>query len=134
MNNLSKIILLLSLTFTNFIVLAESSANNLSDPNKAIQVSQKDSQFNITLAANPTTGYVWLLEKYDPNFVTVVKHVFQAPDTKLVGAGGVDVWTFKLTPVAFSAPHILKIKLLYARPWLAQQQGGEGKEFTVVTH
>lgn len=113
---------------------AKAPANNIfTDPNKTIMVSAKDPQFTITLKSNPTTGYMWFLEKYDTNLVTVVSHQYQPPTSQLVGAGGKDVWTFKLNSIAFSAPHLLQLNMVYARPW-AIEQGRKETVFNVVSN
>jgi predicted secreted protein len=141
MLNLKKTILSLILTgFVSVVAHATTATQSppadtgFTDPAKAIMVSAKASQFSIVLHANPTTGYMWFLEKYDPNFITVVNHLYQPPtDTRLVGAGGKDIWVFKLNPAAFSAPHMLKINMVYARPW-AIDQGRKETVFNVVSH
>lgn len=109
----------LLLMFTNFVIGAENSGNKtpVSDPAKTIMVEQKAPQFTIVLASNPTTGYSWFIQQYDPALVQVVKRVYHPPVGTLVGAGGSETWTFKLKSVAFVAPHILTVKLLYARAW-----------------
>jgi len=103
---------------------AENTANTVpqntspaSDPAKTIIVTPKTPQFTITLASNPTTGYSWLLYHYNPFLVQIVKHVYRPPTSTLVGAGGTDIWIFKLKPAAFAAPQITKISLIHARPW-----------------
>jgi inhibitor of cysteine peptidase len=136
MFTLNKIFLLVASVVMASIFTAANAASKstdiFSDPNKTILVTDKAPQFTIVLHANPTTGYSWTVAKYNPVFIKVVKHVYQAPNTQLIGAGGVDVWTFRAKPLAFSAPHRLAINMLYVRPWEAQ---GESKSlmFMLVT-
>ena len=70
--------------------------------------------FNVTLASNPTTGYSWALAKpLDPKLLTLVTNIYQRPETRLVGAGGQEVWTFK----ADGGVGRTDIALKYVRPW-----------------
>jgi inhibitor of cysteine peptidase len=132
MKHFKKILLIALSCLVLSVNAAPVTDNNFTDPSKTIQASQKNPQFTITLRSNPTTGYMWFLDKYNANFITVVEHRYQPPISQLVGAGGKDVWTFKLTPAAFTAPHLLKIKMTYARPW-AVEQGRKDVEFNVTT-
>ncbi len=111
---------------------APKPSPSVSDPGKTIMVSQTAPEFTITLAANPSTGYSWFVADYDPQFITVIKHSYQAPISQLVGARGIDVWNFKVNPAAFTAPHLLKIDMLYARPWNAHDNSNK-TEFMVAT-
>lgn len=71
-------------------------------------------EFVLTLESNPSTGYLWrLAEKPDENTVTLVSSEYRAvPDTKRVGAGGNEVWTFRAKGKGKAA-----INLIYVRPW-----------------
>lgn len=82
-----------------------------------ISVAAKQPTFVIKLKSNPTTGYSWFLREYDSNIITPVKRTYQAPDTKLIGAPGFDLWTFKVKPNAFLVPHQTTLRMIYARPW-----------------
>jgi inhibitor of cysteine peptidase len=82
-----------------------------------ILVTKDQPQFVIYLKANPTTGYNWFLREYDSKLVTPLKHTYEAPNTKLIGAPGFDVWTFAIKPAGFTVPQITQIRFTYARPW-----------------
>ncbi len=70
-------------------------------------------QFSITLASNVTTGYHWeLAEPLDEAMVQLVGSEYQAPETRRVGAGGQEVWTFRAV-----GPGQTSINLKYVRPW-----------------
>lgn len=70
-------------------------------------------EFVLTLESNPTTGYRWqLAEKPDENIVKLVSSEYKATGTKLVGAGGNDVWTFRAEGKGKTT-----INLIYVRPW-----------------
>ena len=86
------------------------------------------------LKSNPTTGYRWLIKTYDPQLLTLNKHIYQAHTTTLMGAGGVELWTFTATPLALSAPHKSEIIFIYVRPWEKEQAAVTEKHVQVVTH
>ena len=70
-------------------------------------------QFNITLASNVTTGYHWeLAEPLDEAMVQLVGSEYKAPETRRVGAGGQEVWTFRAVGQGQTS-----INLKYVRPW-----------------
>jgi len=76
----------------------------------AVMVGQ---EFKISLQCNPTTGYQWQFAKPpDEKFVRLLGSEYNRPDTKLVGAGGHEVWTFNAV-----AEGKTKLKLNYVRPW-----------------
>ena len=89
----------------------------------SIMVSKEQPQFIIRLKANPTTGYNWFLGEYDAKLITPLKHKYEAPNTKLMGAPGYDVWTFAVKPAGFAVPQTTKLHFSYVRPWEAQGQG-----------
>ena len=75
--------------------------------------------FMVTLAANHTTGYQWVLAALPPaKVVKLVSNDYEpsgakGPDGKpLVGAGGREVWTFQAV-----GPGSALISLHYVRPW-----------------
>ncbi len=77
----------------------------------------KNAAFTITLSSNPSTGYSWTLdENLDTNILKsngsryITHHNQDNP--KLVGQGGVEVWTFTATG---SGTQIVNLK--YHRPW-----------------
>ena len=83
--------------------------------------------FTITLESNPTTGYSWQLAKpLDEKIVQFVGSEYVPSRTDLVGAGGVEEWTF-LALNKGSA----KIVLKYARPWEKDKPPAEEKTFLV---
>jgi inhibitor of cysteine peptidase len=51
-------------------------------------------QFEIRLESNPTTGYAWQVVD-QPEVIDLVRSAYEAPDTSLVGAGGVEVFVFE---------------------------------------
>ncbi len=50
-------------------------------------------EFEVRLESNPTTGYAWQVVEL-PDAISEVSRDYEAPDTSLVGAGGVEVFVF----------------------------------------
>ena len=68
---------------------------DVSDSGSAITFAVGDT-FEVQLDSNPTTGYGWIVAE-QPDGVTVQSSDFGAPDTSLVGAGGLEVFVFEAT-------------------------------------
>jgi inhibitor of cysteine peptidase len=69
--------------------------------------------FNITLASNPTTGYHWeLAAPLDEAVVKLVASEYKSPDTRMLGAGGQEIWTFRAVGRGQTV-----VQLKYVRPW-----------------
>lgn len=81
-----------------------------------INVDSKQSNFTVTLKANPTTGYQWSVVKYDKKLLTLSGSQYQKPNTKLIGAGGQMVFTFTLNK-GKSYPASTDMVFKYARSW-----------------
>jgi inhibitor of cysteine peptidase len=85
-------------------------------------------EFKVTLASNPTTGYSWALAKpLDEKIVKLVTNVYVAPETRLVGAGGNQIWTFKAAGEGKT-----EIALKYVRPWETNVAPVKTTNFPVV--
>lgn len=128
--NLIKKIAILMLFFS--ITATAATVTPTTDPDKTIVVKADQPEFTLRLAANPTTGYTWFIKRYNSHFLTISKHQYLPPTSQIVGAGGVDLWVFKVNPEAFVAPHIFKLKFIYARGW-DLKDNGTTKDFYVVT-
>ncbi len=88
------------------------------DPSSPVVVSAGE-KFSLNLKSNPTTGYQWQLARpLNENVVRFVDKTFtpSAEATpsgpKIVGAGGVEVWTFEATGKGTA-----EVPLVYVRPW-----------------
>lgn len=117
MKKLSLIIFLItSLLLTNCTLATRS---------KVIVLTKENPSCTIRLPSNPTTGYSWTIQAYDTTLLQLKRHYYISPETGLIGAGGEDIWEFEATPKAFeTAPHRVKIRLIYARSW----EMAQGKE------
>jgi predicted secreted protein len=65
----------------------------------------------ILLKSNPTTGYNWSVQQNDNNIIKLVNSKYNS-DSKLIGAGGNQKYTFKLLN-----PGKTELKLVYKRAW-----------------
>lgn len=110
---------MMSLSHALFASVAAVPIDNATQ--KTIVVSATEPTFSIQLDSNPTTGYRWELRSYNATFIKMVENHYVAPKTQRIGAGGHEVWTFKVLPAGFKTATQTTISLGYARPW----QGGE---------
>jgi len=94
-----------------------SSSTVYSDPNKTIMLEKNAPEFTLKLLSNPTTGYSWMLSEYHPEFIKPISRRYESPKAGLLGAGGMDLWTFSATPQTFRTPHLLTLTLTYVQPW-----------------
>lgn len=134
-NKVKTLSLVLCVALPAIVFAGQNAASNppmYDDAKQAITVSKNQPVFILKLASNPTTGYVWLLKNYDKSLIVPVKHQYQAPNTKLIGAGGFDLWTFRVKADAFTVPHQTSILMSYARPWEADKSGKD-VEYVVST-
>ncbi len=84
--------------------------------------------FVITLASNVTTGYHWeLATSLNNEVVELVSSEYKAPETKLVGVGGQEIWTFRAVGRGQTT-----INLKYVRPWEKDVAPAETASYTVV--
>jgi len=81
-----------------------------------IMVMSSQPEFVLKLKSNPTTGYSWFLREYDKNLITPIKHEFKAPESKLLGAPGYELWSFKVNRESFIVPTQTIIRMIYTRP------------------
>jgi len=88
-------------------------------PNIIVKKSQP--HFSIKLKSNPTTGYSWFLREYNSKFISPLKHQFEKPIKPVVGASGYEIWIFRVKPTGFIVPQRTPIRLVYARPWQANE-------------
>lgn len=94
-----------------------ANGNIHQDLSQPIVVRSFDPIVKVRLQANPTTGYQWVLIKYDSRLMEKPTSVFEPPRTDLVGAPGYAVWRFKFKPVAFKISQKTTVVLEYKRPW-----------------
>ncbi|KAJ5072132.1 inhibitor of cysteine peptidase [Anaeramoeba ignava] len=78
-----------------------------------IEVSKGDI-LKITLKSNQTTGFKWEVAEVDGAIFEQQRSEYIAPNTNLVGAGGVHEFEYKV--IGESGSHNLKLQ--YKRPWM----------------
>ena len=127
-----KIKILLCGIFVALLTMSSAmAALKVTDSNKPIMVNKSNPIITITTQSNRTTGYMWFLTKYDSKLFKPLTHEYVAKKTKLVGAGGYEIWTFRVLPEAFVVPQVSNITLQYNRPW--NLQDGKSVSYKIVT-
>ena len=85
-------------------------------------------QFKVSLQSNPTTGYQWKwAQAPDKKLLKLLGHEYKRPGSKLMGAGGNEVWTFKAL-----AEGRATLELNYVRPWETNSPPAQSTNFAVV--
>ena len=85
-------------------------------------------QFKITLQYNVTTGYQWQFAKSpDPKLLKLMNTEYKRADSKLIGAGGDQIWTVKALAEGKTA-----VELNYVRPWETGATPAQSTNFVVV--
>tara|TARA_Y100000588_G_C14118054_1_gene866080 strand:+ start:627 stop:1109 length:483 start_codon:yes stop_codon:yes gene_type:complete len=89
-----------------------ASANTMT-----LDVDVNQSEFELHLPANPTTGYTWKVLSFDKTLLALEKEVFVSDEkTHKVGAGGTRIYIFKLIKRNM-LPASTNILLRYGRSW-----------------
>jgi len=90
--------------------------------------TQVGQNFTITLEANVTTGYQWQLAKpLDENMLQLISADYLADKTGLVGAGGKQVWIFKVLKTGKTM-----VSFKYVRPWEKNNLPEEEESFVII--
>ena len=85
-------------------------------------------RFAVRMRSNPTTGYGWQLAKpLDEKIVVLVTNDYIHSASRLVGAGGHEVWVFKTV-----GRGQVEIALKYVRPWEKDRPPAGTNVFKVV--
>jgi inhibitor of cysteine peptidase len=97
------------------------------DPSRPIP-SVVGKEFTITLDSNPTTGYSWRIAgSLDAGLLKVVQIQHKTSKSKLIGAGGKDMWTFRGLKEGQGA-----VSLEYVRPWEKDVPPVKTAKFSVI--
>jgi inhibitor of cysteine peptidase len=116
MKKLMSVIFLMILSISTIYANTAPAADPITGSTLGVLTPQHPS-YQLTLTSNPTTGYIWLLQSYDSHGLVLLSHQYIAPNNRLMGAPGKEVWQFQATHVSFLAPSVSEIHLIYARPW-----------------
>lgn len=101
------------------IVLFGYSLIALAGEEKGILVDPQQTNFVVSLEANPTTGYQWTVVHYNKQLLSLGRSQYQKAKSNLIGAGGRMLFTFNLKKgVKYPAETDLVFK--YARAWEPQ--------------
>jgi len=73
------------------------------------------------LCSNPTTGFKWEYEMSNENVIKEEDYDFEEPEGGVVGAPGVEVWTFEAVNKGTT-----EVRMAYSQPW----EGGEKEVWT----
>jgi inhibitor of cysteine peptidase len=110
-----------------FVFLASFCFAEKSKQSKVIE-AQAGQNFTIILKANATTGYQWQFAKpLDESIVQLISSEYLADKTKLVGAGGKQVWMFKALKAGQT-----NISFKYVRPWKKNTPPQNEESFVIV--
>ena len=114
--------ILISLLFLPVLPSAAQSLPECTQKNPVVAVTPKEPVFSVRLASNPTTGYRWFLSEA-PAGVMAQSARFVKADTKkgVVGAGGEEVWQFRVKSDVVPRQYILHF--VYARSFESGQAG-----------
>ena len=112
---------------------AADSTVTFTDSKKTVMLLPDHARFTITLKSNPTTGYSWVVRRYNSRIIKPVGHQYHAPNSKLLGAPGYETFEFKASHKAFNVPQKTYLTLEYVRPWEAKVPGAETLTFTIIT-
>ena len=125
--------LLMGLIATTIIIMSACSSlpNNVSvdasSSGKRVEVFV-GSSFTVTLDSNATTGYSWELKEIsNPAVLEKTDNKYEAPTSGLMGAGGKEVWTFKVLKAGTST-----LTMEYSQPWAGGQKGANSFNVTVM--
>ncbi len=123
---MKNIFCMLLCIFNMLIAAAMAEVPAYTEKETVISVSLQQPEFVLKLSSNPTTGYAWFLREYNHELVQPIKRVMHpSADHKLIGAGGTELWTFRVKPEAFHVPQALILRLAYERPWQTDEEPTE---------
>ena len=124
-------LLLILLSLFSCIVTSENiekeySCDDFTENPKGItdeyQIEMGD-KITVRLCSNATTGFQWDYEITGDMVVKEEDHDFEEPEGNLVGAAGVEVWTFEA-----AAKGTGEVLMEYSQPW----EGGMKKEWIYI--
>ena len=82
----------------------------------SVTVDVKAPQFTISLPANPTTGFKWVVKDYDTTHFNYLNSEYVAGLPARIGSGGHTIFSFAPKPKV-KYPKSSLMTFCYARPW-----------------
>jgi len=78
-------------------------------------------KIRVKMCSNPTTGFQWEYETSDENVLKEEDHDFEEPEGDVLGAAGIEVWTFEAVEKGTT-----EVLMEYSQQW----EGGLKAEWT----
>ena len=120
----TTVLLLSSCIVTSSLTNVEISCDEFTEHPNSIrnefQVEVGD-KITVKLCSNPTTGFEWGYAITTENVVEEEDHDFEPPEGDVLGAAGIEVWTFEAVEKGTT-----KVQMEYSQPW----EGGLKAEWT----
>ncbi len=101
-----------------FLLSCFLSADAFSSSEEKLFDALTCARFEVTLPANPTTGFQWTLQKYDRERFSFEKDIYTPSKPEMPGASGKHTFYFKQKDNT-SCPKSTKIQFKHARSWEA---------------
>jgi inhibitor of cysteine peptidase len=97
------------------------------DADAKVELAKGD-KLVVKLAANPTTGFTWVIaSKEDDKLKSTGKPTYEAPEQKAVGAGGTQVFTFTA-----EAAGAAEVEMQYKRTFEKDKEPAKTFKFKVT--
>lgn len=112
-----------------FPLLLLFSTQVLADERIRLEVQVSGPSFSMSLPANPTTGYQWVIKQYDKRYFKLVSSHYTPKKSLKMGSGGVMWFKFKLRALK-SYPKKTQMKFNYQRSW--DPSSARAKEVEIV--
>jgi len=114
-------------TGNKLMLVTDTTGKRFSDPAVPVMV-KPGKEFSLVLDSNRTTGYGWSLDgSVDKSVVKLIGSDYRQPSTKLVGAGGAEIFTFRAVKKGKTV-----VFLRYARPWEKSVEPARRAAFVVI--
>ena len=126
LTSIFALIILSSCIVTSRLIGVEISCNQFTENPKnnfndfKVEIGDK---ITVKLCSNATTGFQWEYIMTTENVLKEEDHDFEEPEGDMVGAAGVEVWTFEAVEKGTT-----EIQMEYSQPW----EGGLKAEWTYV--
>ena len=107
-------VLIILLTLIGILMTYTPGERQLTEADNGSTVELTRGQvLNITMEANPTTGYTWdVIEAPDEQVMRQVGEIAFTPESDAIGAGGVQIIRFEVINEGRTS-----LTLVYHRPW-----------------
>src|SRR3990167_6564655 len=114
---LISVILLFSISTLPTLAMVIVKPLQFTQNNKPLILTAENPAITITLPSNPTTGFTWSIQKYDTNLLKLVSQKYTPPNSRLMGAPGIQQYTFQAIQTGYSVTQVGHVVLQYARQW-----------------